>query len=339
MNGVNRQLLAFFEDLSFYKKHFMDVAFWDPFVRLACHKMHLPCFLVKAGLPGTFPTFIVDERRVMKFFGQRFEGQKSFQAELHAAKVVAGCDSIRTAALLGEGTLFEADDGWQWPFLVYEYLPGLSLGEVFDQVNRKDLIGIAEEMGSITQALHQLPLIPGPAFSMTRDPNLTELTILRGASPNNHQLWGALPGRLVKQIEDFLVPATDLLDKYRSPYMIHGDLTRDHLLGQMANGHWVTTGLIDWGDAWTGGFYYELAALYLDLLHGDPRLLQAYLHAYEPGKNLMEDFAHRALSAALLHRFNVFTDDLFYRHPDLRSASSLEELADLLYGQAAHWIE
>ena len=334
MKTKNHELLAHFDDLSFYRQHFMDVALWMPYVHMICRKKHLACEQVRHGLPGTFPTFIVDDHWVVKFFGRLFSGLESFRAELHAARIVAGCAAIPTPTLVDEGVAFDQDAEWQWPYLVFEFLSGLSLGEVFDQVNRKDLIKIAEEMGSITRALHHLPLTPGPAFPMTWESTLIEMEQLRTVSPVNHRLWQLLPGHLVEQIEAFLVPVTDLVDVRRTPYLINADLTGDHLLGLVENGHWRTLGLIDWGDAWLGGFYYELVALYLYMLHADPQLLQAYLHAYMPESDLLVDFPRRALSATLLHPFNVLNGDLFNQRPELLAARSLEELADKLYGQA-----
>jgi hypothetical protein len=121
-----------------------------------------------------------------------------------------------------------------------------------------------------------------------------------------HTEWGTLPSHLLEQIENYLLPPEDLFFPGEQPHLIHADLTVDHLLGSWQNGRWAPRALIDFGDAMVGSLYYELAALHLDLFNADPTLLHVFLDncglpaARDPG------FARKALSTALLHRFNLF---------------------------------
>jgi Ser/Thr protein kinase RdoA (MazF antagonist) len=110
--------------------------------------------------------------------------------------------------------------------------------------------------------------------------------------------------------------------------IIHADLTQDHLLGQVIDGHWQTRAVIDFGDAMFGNLYYELAALHLDLFDCDKRLLKAFLDSY--GLEADRDFACRAMTTTLLHQFDVY-GHLFTWKPDLKEAASLDVLAEKLW--------
>jgi Ser/Thr protein kinase RdoA (MazF antagonist) len=325
--------LSLFNDVDFYRQHFMNAGLWEPYLRIACKKASLACRQVSQGLPGTYPAFIVDSCWVVKFFGRLFEGDESFKAELQANQIVAGCAEIPTPPLVSQGRLFDGDADWSWPFLIFQYLPGVSLGEVFDHLADEGKQVIAAQMGKVLRALHNLPINPGPAFQPTWERSKVDLEWHRNSSIANHRAWGILSNSLVEQIDGFLVPIQELIDEREQPYLIHGDLTTDHLLGQVVDGRWKTSGLIDWGDAWVGGFYYELVALYLDMFRAEPGLLDTFLSNYEPGPELLENFPQRALSAVLIHQFNVFDGPWYTRRMDCQAARSLEELANRLFGQ------
>ncbi|MBE0699083.1 MAG: phosphotransferase, partial [Anaerolineaceae bacterium] len=131
------------------------------------------------------------------------------------------------------------------------------------------------------------------------------------------------------QIEKFLPPLETLVDHNRPVHLIHSDLTRDHLLGQVVEGRWQTLGLIDFGDAMTGDLLYELAALHLDLFRGDRRLLSTFLAAYGLNPAERSGLARKALATALLHQFNVFGG----LPPEMLQVKTLEALAETLWGE------
>ena len=114
----------------------------------------------------------------------------------------------------------------------------------------------------------------------------------------------------------------------RAEHFIHADLTGDHLLGRLENGHWKTRAVIDFGDAMLGNLYYELAALHLDLFQCDQHLLRAFLEAYSlpPGP----DFVRKAMVTSLLHQFDLY-GPLFERIPQLNKIHTMEELAAWLW--------
>ena len=60
-----------------YRKSFTDAVLWRPYVERICREHGWSCNLVSTGVAGTFPTFIVDKQRVVKFFGRLFEGERA----------------------------------------------------------------------------------------------------------------------------------------------------------------------------------------------------------------------------------------------------------------------
>jgi hygromycin-B 7''-O-kinase len=317
------------DSLDAYRKHFMDAALWLPHVQAVCRRHNLvPCQPVRAGLAGSFPTFIVNDRWVVKFFGRLFGGENAYETELQVNRLLPPDLAIHAPALLHCGTLRADGPAWAWPYLVYEYLPGISIGEVYEQVSFEEKLALAGALGKTTWQILGLPLEGASLYHGGLVAYSRFLARQRAVCTANHRQWESLPERLIEQIDDYLLPVESLADP-RFPYgLIHADITRDHILGWLGPGGWVTRGLIDFGDARVGNVFYDLGALHLDLFRGNKRLLQAYLDAYR-----LEDrrqFAHKAMSAALLHEFNIFIL-LKDMKPQLSQAATLEDLAGLIW--------
>lgn len=319
--------LAALNDLESYRTLFTDVTFWMPFVREVCQRHNLLCKQVRTAVPGTCPVFIVDDRWVVKFFGRLFDGEQGFAAERGAAQLVALDPQIRAARVVAEGEL--GSDDWPWPYLIFEYIPGASLGEGFDRISPADMRQVAAGLGETVRRLHALPLAGAPVFPNAWEPYLQFLANQRSEVTERHQKWGSLPARLVAQIDSFLPPVEALTTPTHPPHLIHADLTRDHVLGRFEGAHWRTLAIIDFGDARTGDLLYELCALHLDCFSADTQLLAAFLDAYGLPSSARENLPPKALATALLHQFDVFSG---LPHELLESAARLEDLAIRLWG-------
>lgn len=308
-----------------YRKFFMDSPLWKPCVKRVCYRHALlPCQQVRPGLAGSFPTFIVEDRWVVKFFGQLFGGGVAYETELQVNSLLPPDLSIRAPSLLYSGSLLDDDQAWKWPYLIYEYLPGISIGEVYERVSFEDKISLACALGKTTHQIQRLPLVGAPLFDAGLEEYARFLYRQRAGCLAHHREWQSLPGHLVKQIEDYLLPVESLTDPLIPHGLIHADITRDHILGGLEAGQWVTLGLIDYGDARVANVFYDLAALHIDLFRGDKRLLKAYLDAYELKDR--RQFAHKAMSIALLHEFNILSI-LTDTGPMTRQVDTLNEMA------------
>jgi hygromycin-B 7''-O-kinase len=321
--------LSQFETLDFYRKHFMDSVIWQPHVQAVCRRHGLlPCQQVRVGLAGSFPTFIVENRWVIKIFGRLFGGELAYETELQVNGLLTPDLAVRAPALLYSGSLLEDSLTWGWPYLIFEYLPGISVGEVYTQVSFADKLALASALGKVTRQMQCLSLDGAPLFRAGLDAYASFFNNQRAKCLANHRQWQSLPGHLIDQLEDYLLPVEILVDPLVPHGLIHADITRDHILGRLEAGRWVTLGLIDFGDARVGNLFYDLPALHIDLFRCDKRLLRAYLDAY--GLEDRRQFAHKAMSAALLHEFDIFSL-LGEMEQQLCNAATLGELADIIW--------
>jgi hypothetical protein len=301
-----------------YRKHFMDAALWRPFVSAACRANGQECAQVRPGLAGTFPTFLVDERCVVKFFGPLFDGESCYRVEQEAAGIVAGMD-LPTARLLAAGTLAEEP---QWNYLIFAYIPGVSLGAVPDRLSLEARLALARQMGEWVRQMHRAALPTG-----TQLPRLTLEGMqawFRARWPQERTKW---PDHLRRAVPEYLERNAGWIQSDAS-HFIHADLTQDHLLGDLAGGRWQTRAVIDFGDAMLGNLTYDLVALQLDLFDCDRRLLRAFLESY--GWQPDPDFVPKAMTTSLLHQFDVYAH-LFAWKPALAKAETLEELAERIW--------
>ena len=316
--------LAALNDLEQYRRLFTDVALWAPFVRAVCSRHGLaPCERVRVGIPGTCPAFIVEDRWVVKFFGRLFDGAASYAVEQAAGRMALSDPRIPTANLRAWGAL--GGEGWPWPYLVFDYIDSISVGEVWPQITAGEKVRIARALGGMVRALHSLPLSPDGPFPRSHEPYAQFLAEQRAGCAERHRECGTLPPHLIDQIDAYLPPIDHLIDRSRPPHLIHADLTGDHLLGRLREERWQTLALIDFGDARTGDFFYELAALHLDMFRGETAPLAAFMAAYR--LQSLVDFPRRALATCLLHQFNVF----WLLPPELIQQPTLESLARALF--------
>jgi hygromycin-B 7''-O-kinase len=318
------------ENIDGYRRYFADSTAWRPYVEQVCWRHRFgPGQMVRVGVPGTCPTFIIDDRWVVKFFGRLFDGGHSFQVELELGKWAAAL-GLPFPEIVAEGQLFQSGAGWPWPYLVFPYVPGESIGEVYQQIGLEDKLALARWMGQITRRMHTAALPASEIFRPAWDAFTELLQSQRDGCRQSFAEWGCLPAHLLAQLDDFLLPVDELVDLHSTPHLIHADLTADHVQGRLEGGRWHSLALIDFGDAMIGNLYYELVALHLDLFHGEKRLLAAYLDAYGLDEAARRKLPTLAMNMALLHRFNVL-EPVFEREPALRQVSSLDELVEVLW--------
>ena len=319
------------QSLDEYRARFSSIQYWQPYVEIVCERHHLiPCHNARCHNPGTYPTFIVDDHWVVKFFGELFNGPANYATELDANLLVAGDRQIAAPALLAQGNLLGPSEGWRWPYLIFEYLPGVSLGDVFDEITLEDKLTVARQLGALTRHLRHLHLDNAAVLRPDASTYTDMLRELHPACAQRQRQWHTLPDHLLAQVESYILPLDALLAGARSPALLHADITGDHLLGKLEAGHWTMQGLIDFGDAIVGDPAYELIPLHLDAFHCDKRLLDAYLTAYGILPSERQALIRRAMSLSLLFQFNIF-GGVFGLFPQASQVETLDELAARLW--------
>jgi hypothetical protein len=324
-------LLTPLYNLGGYRRTFTDASFWAPFVSFVCSRHHLQINSPpRSGLPGTFPTFIVSERWVVKFFGPLFDGLACFKVEQAVSRLLSPQD-FPVPSLLACGSLYPTDAAeFPWPYLIYEYIPAASIGEVYDQVSFASMQTLARQLGRLISRMHSLRLPLDSVIPCDWKSYLDRLTHLLSNCQQRHIAWGSLPSSLLAEIPNYLLPPSALLPPTPYASLIHADLTRDHLLGNLQDGEWYLRAIIDFGDALNGDLFYELVVLHLEIFDADLNLLREFLAAYQPSPFHQQDFTRKAMTLTLLHPYDAFAT-LFARHPELSQCTGLGELASRLW--------
>jgi len=331
MQSPSPSLLIPLYNLDGYRRCFTDVSLWAPFVAVVCARHDLPLIgPPRTGLPGSYPTFIVSERWVIKFFGPLFDGLACFPVEQFASQLLQPPD-FPVPALIATGKLFpDAEPESSWPYLIFEYIPALSIGEVYAQVSPASMRSLARQVGGLLKRIHALPIPLDSHLPTTWDSYSDLLNSLAADCLSRHTAWGSLPSPLLAEIPDYLLPTPELLPQTAAVSLIHADLTRDHLLGDLHHGDWHLRAIIDFGDAISGDLFYELVVVHLELFNADLNLLRQFLSAYQPSPFHQQDFVRKAMTLTLLFPYNLF-ECIFPRRPELSECSSLSELADRLW--------
>ncbi|HEU5090550.1 MAG TPA: aminoglycoside phosphotransferase family protein, partial [Roseiflexaceae bacterium] len=228
------------------------------------------------------------------------------------------------------GELFGTDGGWPWPYIIVSLLPGQSIGEV--QIDRADMEAIVNWLAPVLRRIH---LLPGE-YTATLKPEWAQFEQFIAQQQANlieqHAAWRSLPAHLAAQLPAF-AQETVRLPTNQAPLLIHADLNQDHVLVTERDGHWLPTGIIDFGDARVGDLAYELVALHLGLFQADKHLLQVFLDAYGVPAQERPTLLQQAMRMTLLHEFNV-VGPLFERWPAARALPSLHALGEALWNPA-----
>jgi hygromycin-B 7''-O-kinase len=307
-----------------YREDFHNLEFWRPYLLEVCRRHGLtPTLPLQMGVPGTYPVFIAGGRWVIKFFGRLFDGEQSFWVEYELTSRLNQMADFPAPGLVAHGELFPDGEGWTWPYLILEYLPGVSFGEIGSILGRRVRLQLANELGGLVRRIHT---VQAPSW----EPYLQFLERQRASVRSRLAGWGWMPPALSAELEAFLAPPQALIDPGEQPHWIHADLTRDHLIGRWNHGEWTTLGLIDFGDGQIGSLYFELPALHLDFFERDGRLLAAFLDAFGYAWPQDAAFRRKALTACLLHPFDLL-GPIWERWLSPNPPASLDELAFRLF--------
>ena len=311
--------LAVLQTLDGYRRYFLSTILWEPHLKVVCNKHGWDCGEIDPGKAGTFPTFLVDGNRVIKFFGPLFTGETCWQVESETASLLSSFPYVSIPKILASGEL-EGEPGWH--YLVFETIPGVSIAEVFDKLAFEEKLDLVRWLGDWLPELHRQKPPEGSSV-----PKLSK-RLVQGWFANRWKVDSARwPPHLALQMEEYLQRQVDFIQVGCDAF-IHADLTQEHIFGNLSDGHWTTQAIIDFGDAKLGNIYYELAALHLDLFGCDKCLLAAFLEAY--GLPFDPDFSRKAMVTSLLHQFDVI-GYLFTWNPDLCEITSLDELETWLW--------
>jgi aminoglycoside phosphotransferase (APT) family kinase protein len=225
------------------------------------------------------------------------------------------------------GVLFPGEPH-PWPYLVFRFIPGVSIGTQFERIAISEKKRLAGWLGERVRKSHEIPLSTSVKSSL---PRLQSLLTAQIEDCIQRQMdYEVLPLYLIEQIGPFL-EATQSLPHFSKPHhLIHADITSDHILGERIADTWKTKAIIDFGDAMLGNLIYELNAIHLDLFRRNKFLLREFISGYGEDILTFEEIPLAGIRMTLLHRFPAFG---FLENGRLNPSNcpNLYDLADQLW--------
>lgn len=194
------------------------------------------------------PTFVVENRLVVKFYHRRALGHHHRESALlryFASLPASAWETPRLPVLYAQGALKRErgaanvdeaeEDGadededrmWEWPYLVVSYVEGETLEAAWDRMAAADKEAMASELGRLTAFVHAMPLPTSPLrLGQPPPPNDTYggaerlpdswdafvrfMQTQRRNCVQQHRQWASLPPHLLAQLDDYLPPLDTL---------------------------------------------------------------------------------------------------------------------------------
>ena len=306
----------------------MEPLFWEPYIEKVFISNGIQDeFSIRPGLAGTYPTFVVNNTWVIKFFGRLFEGQESYRVEKAVSDLVNQYRPFPSPSILFHGELFPEENP-TWPYLVFRYIPGISIGTILEKIPFTEKKKLAGWLGKRSKLLHEIP-VPKDIVKILPQQQKLMTAGIRDCVRRQIQ-FGFLPDHLINQISSFLKTTQETKLVSRPHHLIHADLTSDHFLGEFTGESWHTHAVIDYGDAMIGNLEYELIPIHLDLFTMNKELLGEFVEGY--GKDLIsiDELPRAGLRMMRLHRFSIF-EILVKEKLNLDECPSLSHLADQIW--------
>ena len=180
--------------------------------------------------------------------------------------------------------------------MILSGVPGSTAEEVWDSLSRGEQLRIAQDLGRITRAIHELP---------QQDLALVE-RIHGGLSEHNKRYRDRHVASIetsdsisMKQREDLIrfidVEAQEHL--YRDKQVTHFDMAHNHIYLGWSGNRMEITGLIDWGETTLGPAEWDISYLWFWTFSGDREAMRECLATYFNEKQPPERFARRCLAA------------------------------------------
>lgn len=189
------------------------------------------------------------------------------------------------------------------PYLILSEIPGSTTEHVWDALSRSVQIAVAQELGTVTAAIHQLPR--------------QDLTAVEQQFGGWHQHVKEEQSRRFP-----LIKATDTLSQQHRTDMIrfleeetpelldntlkvtHCELAHNHIYLIQEMDSWKISGVIDWANAMLGPPERDVAFLWFWTFSRDQEAMRVCPQALYADKAPPERFARRCL-AAILHTHSM----------------------------------
>jgi hygromycin-B 7''-O-kinase len=268
---------------------------------------------------GYAPTILLPPDHVVKVYGPWRGRRMAFATERRALRILARAPELPMPRFVAAGRL----DPY-WRYIVMTRIPGTSLAEVRGTLAPDAMRGVARWVGGFVGRLHAIPLEPqeqragGKAFER-------RFQWLYRTAVQEHAARLRLPPHLLSQLKAWLPSDSQLLDAGGPGTFLHGDLSYEHVVGEVRAGRFEPTGVIDLGKSSVGPRMFDLPLMWIALAGEDMASRQEFLAA--AGLPSLDDpeFLRQLLAWALVR--TARRGSVWRTLGGLESVASLDELA------------
>jgi hygromycin-B 7''-O-kinase len=242
---------------------------------------------------GTNLVVALDDRLVLKIFPPLLRHQ--FVSERASLSQLRGRISVPIPEIVLEG---ERD---QWPYLVITRLSGLVGTQAWPILTEDQKQRI---LGRIGEAIAEVQSVPVGELSRL-EPRWDEFIPRQIAGCHARHARLGLPPKYLDGLEAFLRDAGALIPLQVPPVILTGEYGPENFLLSCETGGWQLSGLIDFGDAFTGWREYDLLGPSVFMTAGMPLRLRSLLAGFGYSRaDITPVLTRRLMTLALLHRFS-----------------------------------
>lgn len=253
----------------------------------------LPCGDPHVFATGSNLVVALDDALVLKVFPPLLRHQ--FVSERASLSQLRGRISVPIPEIVLEG---ERD---RWPYLVITRLNGIvgtQAWPVLPDDQKERILGrIGETIAEVQRA---------PVGELSRlEPRWDDFIQRQIAGCHARHARLGLPRKYLDGLDAYLRDAVDLIPLQAPPVILTGEYGPENFLLSREGSDWRLSGLIDFGDAFTGWREYDLLGPSVFLTAGMPRRVRSLLtgFGYSQG-DMTPALTRRLMTLALLHRFS-----------------------------------
>ena len=253
----------------------------------------MPCGDPHLFATGSNLVVALDDALVLKIFPPLLRHQ--FVSERASLSQLRGRLGVPIPEIVLEG---ERD---QWPYLVITRLNGIvgtQAWPVLPEDQKERILGrIGETIAEVQR---------GPVGELARlEPRWDEFIPRQIAGCRARHARLALPPKYLDGLDAYLRDAAELIPLQAPPVILTGEYGPENFLLSREDSGWQLSGLIDFGDAFTGWREYDLLGPSVFLMAGIPRRVRSLLTGFGYSRaDMTPALARRLMTLALLHRFS-----------------------------------
>jgi hygromycin-B 7''-O-kinase len=268
---------------------------------------------------GTNLVVALDQRLILKVFPPLLRHQ--FVSERAALAQLRGRLSVPIPEIVLEG---ERD---QWPYLVITRLEGVVGSQAWALLSEHEKEHV---LGRIGETIAEVQRVPVGELSGV-EPRWPEFIArqIEGCRARHERL--GLPQKYLDGIDGLLRDAAAVIPLDAPPVILTGEYIPENFLLSRESGAWRLSGLIDFGDVFTGWGEYDLLGPSVFMTAGMPRRVRSFFEGFGYSKGDITSALTRRLAVLmLLHRFGDLNRQICIEGWQ-QKAADLSELERLLW--------